>query len=40
MSVDNQNTVFEINIAFMKSKGKHDLRDWKCQLRSQIPFRI
>ena len=40
MSVENQNTIFEINIVFMKSMGKHYLRDWKSHLRSQIPFRI
>lgn len=37
MSVENQNTIFEINIVFMKSTGKLYLRDWKSQLRSQIP---
>ena len=40
MFVENQNTIFEINIVFMKSIGKLYLRDWKSQLRSQIPFRI
>ena len=36
MSVENQNTIFEINIVFM---GKLYLRDWKSHLRSLIPFR-